>query len=214
MVPHVSGWAWGSMSCPQPSPLHWWCSEEILIFFSRPRVLSCCSMHDSPVGMDLAFIHSTPEDFTDSLFLQALSIRDLFGRNIAKRTENAGSAVRKGVIRGTDPERNFICVFSVAVRRCFKGVFRLLNSVQRIIISILRFNVTHNCSQGQPSATELLAAVTLNRKAWTERNMGNRNEWKGRLTKHCLQNVCFYQILMENAVVCLSFDTLLFVIIS
>lgn len=70
-----------------------------------------------------------------------------------------------------------------------KVVFRLLDSVQHISISILRSAVTHNCSQGQPSMMVVLAVAILNRKARTERNMGN-GEGVERKTDKMLSGKC------------------------
>lgn len=90
-----------------------------------------------------------------------------------------------------------------------KGVFRLLSSMQRITLDLVSHLIVLRGSHPswwcwqQPFSTEKPELKEI----W---EMGN--EWKGRLIKHCLENV--YQILPQNAVVCLSFDTLLFVIIS
>jgi len=113
----------------------------------------------------------------------------LFGRNITKRTQNAGSAVRKGIVRGTGSEQNLVCIFWVAIRYCFNGFFRLFNSVQSIIISVLRSDVAYNCSQGQPSMMVLLAAAILNRKARTERNMWD-GKWVEGKTDKTLSGKC------------------------
>lgn len=91
-----------------------------------------------------------------------------------KGTQYAGSVIRKGVIKGSDLEQNLTHIVWVAIRCCFKTFFMFLNSVQHIIISVLRFNIAHNCSQGQPYVMALLAAVILNRRARTERNVANR----------------------------------------
>lgn len=187
MVPHVSGvpeeiWAAHSLHPSVGDAQRWFWAPS-------PGSLSAILGMIPPQGVDLAFIYSSPEDFTDSPFLQALSISDLFGRSITKRTQNAGSAVRKGVIWGTDPEQNLSVFFGSPLDTVLKVVFRLLDSDQHISISILRSAVAHNCSQVQPSMMVVLAVAILNRKARTERNMGN-GEGMERKTDKMLSGKC------------------------
>lgn len=86
----------------------------------------------------------------------------------------------KGLAEALTQSRIWSVFFGSPLDTVLKVVFRVLNSVQRIIISVLRSGVTRNCPQGLPSMMVVLETAVLNRKARTERNMGNGKGVEGK----------------------------------
>lgn len=121
--------------------------------FSRPFVYLWHSLPDSHAQSGFGFHSLLSQE------LPLISVKDLFGKNILKRTQILVHLLER--LSEALTYRIWAVLLGSPLGSVLRDFFFLLNSMHHIIIPVLRSDVPHNCSQEQWSLLVLFSSCSL-----------------------------------------------------